>query len=364
MNFRNLLPNKSVRILVVIAGSAVLVYTVLRLIIFDTDPLTSLFQPIYHTYLLFPEWIANMLYKAVDAGVYIRNHQMIFDTMESYHLAYAEFTESLPRYMLYKRWSILILAVIWINFSPIKRKLIFTIAFTGTHVISVVGGLFLLGVIGPRVIDEHTTFHLTPTLFGNLVMFVFLMIWVFFNKTEIRNTVQKLGIDIDISDRRIHEVIILLFFFLILGKVLIPFLAFKPYVIFLLEITRGISFLLGHDGYIAGDQLIGADGALALAKHCLGLMTMYLFAALIYLTRPKEPTSFTWLYMLVGLVLIFISNIIRLVLVFVVAQGENGFQRASMHHEIYNIGIYVVIFGMWVLWVELLRRKAKTEDDF
>jgi exosortase/archaeosortase family protein len=361
LNFRNIIPNnKAVRIIVVIAASALLVYVVLRLTIFDTDPLASFSQPIYRTYLLFPEWIANTLFKALDAGVYIRDHQMIFDSKEAYHLAYSKFTENLPRYMLYKRWSVLILAVIWINFSSIKRKLIFTTIFIGTHVISVVGLLFLLGFIGPRVIDEHTTFHLTPTLIGNLVMFVFLMVWVFLNKVEIRNAVQKLGIDIEISDKRIHEVLFLLFFFLILGKVLIPFLAFKPYVIFLLEVTRGISSFIGHDGYILGDQLIGADGALALAKHCLGLKTMYLFAALVYLTRPKETTSFTWLYMLSGLVLIFISNIIRLVLVFVVAQGENGFQRASMHHEIYNIGIYVVIFGMWVLWVELLRRKAKT----
>ena len=48
---------------------------------------------------------------------------------------------------------------------------------------------------------------------------------------------------------------------------------------------------------------------------------------------------------------------------FVVAQGENGFERASRHHEIYNVGIYLVIFFMWVFWVELMRRKELPKDN-
>jgi exosortase/archaeosortase family protein len=357
LDFRILSGNRQIRFFLLITGVTVLAYVVLRLTIFDSDPLLPFIQSVYHTYLLIPEWIANMVFRIANAGVYIEDHQMVFDSTGYYHQRYSTFIEDLPRYMLYKRWSLLVLAVIWMNFYSFKRKIIFSLAFICVHVIAAVSTLYLLGVVGPRIIHEDTPFHLTPTLIGNLVMFTLLLVWVFLNKTVIRNTLTKVGIQIDISDRRIHEALILLFFFLVLGKVLIPFLAFKPYVLFLLEITRGISSLLGHEGYIAGDQLVGSDGALALAKHCLGLKTMYLFAALIFLTRPAYKQISTWFYLLAGLVLIFISNIARLVLVFVVAQGENGFERASMHHEIYNVGIYLIIFGMWVFWVEMLRRK-------
>jgi exosortase/archaeosortase family protein len=263
---------------------------------------------------------------------------------------------------MHKRWSLVVLASIWLVIVPVKRKVWFTVLFVLVHLLSVVTGLYLMGVAGPKLVDEDTSFFLSPTLAGNLFLFVLLLNWVFFNKQEIRTTIQKTGIRVNMTNRRINEILISLFFLLLLRDYLIPFPEYKPYVRLILEITQWISSLFGFDGYIVGDQLIGSDGALALAKHCLGFMTMYVFASMVYLTRPGHMTATAWWVITGGTILIFISNIARLVLVFIVAQGENGYERASMHHEIYNVGIYIFIFMMWVAWFELLRRK-KSETE-
>ena len=84
---------------------------------------------------------------------------------------------------------------------------------------------------------------------------------------------------------------------------------------------------------------------------------------MVYLTRPGHLARISWIFIVAGTIFIFISNIARLVLVFVVAQGVNGYQRASMHHEIYNIGIYIFIFMMWVAWFEMIRRRSEKVNN-
>jgi exosortase/archaeosortase family protein len=341
-----------------------LFYFLLRLFVLETDPLIPLLNSIYRTYLLLPEWIANAFFNLLDAGVSIENHILMYENTGPYQESYATFIDNWPKYLMHKRWSLLLLVVIWSIITSVRRKIRFTALFIMVHIVSVVAGLYLIGVTGPKIVDENTSFFLSPTLAGNLLMFILLLLWAFKNKQEISTTFQKLGIKIEISDRKIHEILLLLFFFFILRDYLIPFLAFKPYVNFFLEVTRGISSLFGHNGNILGVHLIGANGALALAKHCLGFMTMYVFVSVVYFTRPNNMVRITWLFIAGGSILIFLSNIARLVLVFVIAQGENGYHRASMHHEVYNIGVYIFIFLMWVVWFEKIRKKNSKIDNY
>jgi exosortase/archaeosortase family protein len=337
-----------------------IVYLLLRLLIFDEDPLIPLLNSLYYTYLLVPEWVADGLFSILNAGVTIEDHRLVYDNIGIYQESYAIFIDAWPKYLLHKRWVLLILLVIWINFSPVKRKMLFSGAFIIVHIVAVVAGLYLMGVLGPNIVDESTKYFLSPTLAGNMLLFSFLLFWVFFNKGEIRNTFSILGINGTISDSRINETLAALFFLFILRDFFIPYFEYKPYVAFLLEITQMISFSFGFEGVIIGDHLVGANGALALAKYCLGFMTMYVFGSLIFLTRPNSYQIKTWLFIGVGMVVIFLSNIVRLVLVFIIAQGENGYNRASLHHEIYNVGIYIFIFVLWVIWVEKIRNRTNS----
>lgn len=360
MNFRSIINNTAIRIaaITIIAGG--LIYLTLRMTIFEKDPILLLLNSVYNHYLALPEWIANQVFIFQDTGVQIRDHQFVFEQEGIFHTRYNRFIENWQSFLMYKRWSALILVLIWVNYSSIKRRILQSALFMLIHLIAVVLGLLMIGLIGPKMIQNFQLNYFSPTLAGNFVMLLLFSVLLHSNKHVIKFSVEKLGLNINLSNRRMNEVIVLLVFLMLLRDYLIPFIEYRPYVLFLLEVSRSISSVFGYEGYIVGDQLIGADGALALSKHCLGFMTTYLFAAMVYVTRPPGNLLFTLKYLLFGVTLIFLSNIARLVLVFIVAQGQNGYHRASVHHDVYNVGIYILIFGMWVVWFEMQRKRSAT----
>lgn len=358
MDFRSIISNITFRIFALTIVVSGIIYLLLRLTLFDQDPLLPLLNDLYYHYLLIPEWIANQIFVAREAGVLIRDHQFVFEVEGTYQLRYSRFIDDWQKFLLHKRWSALILLLIWGNFSTWRRKVSQSLVFLVTHLFAVFLGLLLIGILGPKMIHDFRWDYFSPTLAGNFVMLILFSVILISNKGAIRHAIDKLGIRINVTDRKMNEIIVLLLFLMVLRDYLIPFIEYRPYVLFLLEISRLISSMFGYEGYIVGDQLVGATGALALSKHCLGFMTIYLFAAMVYLTRPGSNPLFTLKFIFIGFTFIFISNIARLVLVFIVAQGENGFHRASVHHEVYNAGIYVLIFGLWVVWFEILRKRS------
>ncbi|MCF8380688.1 MAG: exosortase/archaeosortase family protein [Bacteroidales bacterium] len=360
MNIKNPFKNKAFKLSLIIAAILSLVYLVLRLAFFPSDPVLPFFNTVYLQYLYLPEALANQLFKLSDAGVIIKDHVFIFEGESVYQLARNNFFDNWQKFLLNKNWSLLILVLVWGTISPIKKKIIFSFLFLITHYFSVVSGMYLLGVTGPVLYEIKPSFFLSPTLIGTFLMYSLLSVWLFVSKNEILNTLQKIKINIKITNRKIIEILILFFFLLLLRSFVIAFFDFPHYVNFLLAITREISSIFGYYGYINGDQLIGENGALALSKHCLGFMSMFLFAALVYLTRLKNKRV-TWIFMLSGLGAIFLSNLIRLIAIFIVAQGENGFERANRHHEVYNVVIYVLIFVLWVVWFEFFVLKGRRE---
>ena len=362
MNLNEILRKKAVKYIIFITGFLSIIYIVLRLTVFETDPVVPLLSRIYRYYLYLPENLTNLIFRAGKGGVLIRDHTFIFEIQTGYQDAYAEFLSNWPRYLLYRTWSLLILVIIWGTITSTRKKLIFSMVFILAHIIAVISGLYLLGVTGPAVYEFKPKFFLSPTLIGTLIMYILLATWLLTSKDEILFTIQKSGIKIKLADRKMYEILGLFLFFLALRSFIIPFFEFKPYVNFLLETTRSITVRFGQDGIISGDQLIGENGTLAVSKHCLGFMSMFLFASMVYLTRISNKQ--TWIYIITGLIFLLILNITRLILLFIMVQGEDGVARATYHHEIYNMVIYVIIFVMWIVWFEFfLRKRMKKGKD-
>jgi len=334
-----------------------LTYILFRLTNFDERFIRPALSSIYELYLFLPQFLANGLFSLVQADAHLSELQFIFKDPHYFHVEYSQYIEQWSSFFLYKRWSLLLLVLIWFVRSTLKRKVIYTGLFLIFHIISVTGGLFLLGFIGPAIIDESTSFFLSPTLLGNFVLFSFLLIWLLGHRNFIRSMVSGLGIRFELSDRWFYELVILLFFFFILRDFFIPYFTFSPYVSFLLEIVQFVVSQKDFSSYIDRDHLFGPFGAMAVSKHCLGFLTFYLYAAMIYLTRPRNNHKWTRYYVSGGLLILFAFNLLRLILVFLIAQGENGYARASLHHEIYNVVIYIVVFIMWIIWFEFILSK-------
>jgi len=85
-------------------------------------------------------------------------------------------------------------------------------------------------------------------------------------------------------------------------------------------------------------------------KSCLGLNTMLLFASLVFITGENSLKS--WIYILSGLVILNITNIMRLVLLFMHIQKHGTYVGLVDYHDLYDYVIYGIVFILWVIWFE------------
>jgi len=311
-------------------------------------------------YIFLPEQLAELFFTSANASAVLENHALVFSDSDYYYRQYAHIIEDWTNFLLYKRWCILILAVICFTSAEWKKKIRFLLIFLLVHQLAIAGGLYLLGILLPKLYNTPSDTYLSPTLFGNLCMFILFSIWSIRNRQGLQLSLERLNIRIKLSRRTLREILLALFLFFILREFIVPFFPFKPYVNLLLMITKEIAGLFGFIGEIDGEELIGEYGLLGLSKHCLGFKTMYIFGSLVFLTRPSGKANTTWIFIFSGMTFLMVLNIARLAILFMIVQGPNGEQRANLHHEIYNVIIYIAIFLLWVLWYErFIRKKEK-----
>lgn len=316
-----------------------------------TDPQIPSINKAYNAYLNPAEQAANFIFKQINCESRIYHHKFENIGNVEYLYTYSSLVTNWTRYLLYKNWIVLIITLIWITRAPLITRIISSIIFFCIHFLSVIGGLFILGYLAPAIFEIKQRYTLSPSLFGTIFMYIFLSVWLVRYKDEVILFFRRIKIDVQVSRGILNEILIILFLFLILRSFIIAFFDFKYYVHFLLGITKMISSVFNFHGYIYGDQLIGDSGALALSKHCLGFLTMFVFAAPVYLTK-KVNNKKKWKYIILGLLIIFFLNILRLTGVFIVAQLENGIEKANIHHEVYNVIIYIFVLIGWVIWYE------------
>jgi len=351
MNILNSFSHKPLKNGFSILISLVLIYVILGLFIFPNELGFSILGRLSQEYQNLVKEIGNRLFNYIDAGVIIKDQELVFFNNSSYQLSNYNSLSNWPKALLFRNWSILVMATIWLTGSPIRKKVLFSSLFLITHLISVVSGLYLLGIAGPALYNYKPDFILYPTIAGTFTMFGLLALWLKNSKNEIQRLLQKIKINNTLSDRKINEILIVFFFFLLLRSFIVPFFDFKPYANFLLVATNLIASIFDYNGIIEDVYLTGENGAIFIDKGCMAFVSLFVFAAIVYLTRLKNDKS-TWLYIVFGLFALQIINILRLTALFIVVQGENGFVRATKHHEIYNIIIYVIIFVLWVVWFE------------
>jgi exosortase/archaeosortase family protein len=265
-------------------------------------------------------------------------------------------------YVMFKKWSAIILLAIWIIPSKLNRKLIFTGILAVTHFISMISGLLILTLIGPAIYNSGTLSQLYPNIIGELVMITVLIIWIRINQQKIETILGKIKFNVKLSNRKFVEITVIVYVFSFLNNFIIPYFNFHSYVHFLLSVTKFAVSLLGYRSTIDGPYLIGDGGTLFMAKWCLGFLTMFVFASLIYITGKENKAK--WVYIISGLVFLHIVNIIRLATLYIFVQNNDS-QLASDHHDIYNLIFYAIIFILWIIWFEkfALKKKFKTNKS-
>ena len=88
---------------------------------------------------------------------------------------------------------------------------------------------------------------------------------------------------------------------------------------------------------------------LAVYEGCNGLNTMIIFVAFIIAFGPINKKL--WWFIPVGLLIIHLSNLLRITLLFFVAEYRPDFMY-FIHKYVFTAILYLVIFLLWVWWVK------------
>lgn len=350
-------------ILLLSIGILLIISLLIFLFIFDEKKIILLITDTFlNWYLSAAESVANVIIKIMTKGVSIENHEIIFTSYSQYFEKNRIILENWTEYLLYKKWSAFLLLSFWLVRSSVKKKIKFTFLLFFTHFLAVVSGLILVAGIGPLLINPESLSELRPNTIGTIAMVILFAVWVKASKTDIQATLKIIKINFKFSDVKINEILIVFFLYILLLNFFVPYINYYLYIEFLLQATKSMVTVLDYHAEINGPYLSGTNGGtLFMAKWCLGLITMFVFASMVYLTRRDNKTC--GIFIFVGIIILHILNIVRLSLLFIFVQNHDDSELIMDHHDIYNIVVYLVIFALWIIWIEKfssIKRKKKT----
>ena len=326
----------------------IIIYSAFSIFIFKSDPILHLVHTFFEFQLRLAENFAQLLIRAWGFEVSFINHEIFFSHSPEYYSVNEYILKDWTKYLLFKKWGVFILFLIWIIKSPLKNKIINTGLLYLIYYISVVSALLILTVIAPSIVNIESENRLHANIFGSLLMMTFLVLWMKNNKQEIHNSLRKLGIKSKkwIIDSR--ELIIVIFIFYILNALIIPLFSFSIYSQIITTLTEKILNVLNFEVLAEGIYLHGENESLEILKSCLGLKTILLFTLVIYITGNSKKK---WVFIISGFFILNIVNIIRLVVLFNYVQ-KNGDYRLDHFHDLYTYIVYAIVFILWIVWFE------------
>ncbi len=351
MKLKQLLVNKLYRRLVIILGALLIVILGLRIAGIDSHALAGLIEVLMGPYLFLVESVANFFIGIIVDGVSIQDHVILNNTYEAYFAKNEDLVTNWRTYLLFLKWTAFLLFSIWIIKTDLKRKLLFSGLLVLVHFFAVSSGLIMLAAIGPKIVIVESLSQLRPHLPGALAMFGLFALWIRKNRAEIALTIKIVLPKAKIDDKKVRELMVIFLIFILLKSFLIPYFPFYTYIDMLLTLTQALVGAFGFNSEINGPYLIGdSGGTLFMAKWCLGFITMFVFSSVVYVTRRNNRSA--WIFILSGVVVLHIFNIIRLAVLFIFVQSHDDSQLVMDHHDLYSIVVYLLIFLMWIFWFE------------
>lgn len=352
MGLNKFLNNKKIIYLLITGILLIIIYQAFRIfVIHEQDPRMLLAGTLLKPYLSMAEFLAKNVIKLIVDGATIHNHKIVFTIYPEYFQKHKDLIENWPKYLFNWKWSLFLLIAFWLLQSSQKKKIVYTIFLLFTHFFAVVSGLIMLGGIGPLLVNSESQSLVRPNAIGAIAFFGLFAIWVKNSMHEIQLRLKKVNINLILNRKKINEILVVFFLSILLRNIIVPYIDYSAYTSLLLKATKSIVHLFGFQAEINGPFLTGANGGtLFMAKWCLGFLTMFIFAAMVYLTRRDTKT--TWIYILLGLIVLHLLNIARLSLLFIFVQYHDDSKLIMDHHDMYNTVVYLVIFILWIVWFE------------
>jgi exosortase/archaeosortase family protein len=356
MNIRNTIKRKALIIPYIIVLTLVLIYVALSLFIFDTDPLVSLLGRLTDTYLLFQEGIANQYLRWAGSGVHVQQHLVMLDGAGY---------ETVRSGTLMRKWILLLGLITWLTPASLRNKLLFSGIILVVNFIMTPVTIAIQAHLSAHGTDMYSHTRISRT-WAHLLNMTLLFVWLRNNRETCWKLLSRTRLDGDLIKRKTTSIVMVSYVNLILGYFILGCFEFTPWVNFLFNSSHKILSWFNIDSVVESHMLIGEKGSLSMLKSCLGLNTLLLFASLVFITGENSLRS--WIYILSGLLILNLTNIMRLVLLFMHIQKHGTYVGLIDYHDLYDYVIYGIAFILWVIWFEkfsppgLLRKRSAVDQ--
>ena len=126
------------------------------------------------------------------------------------------------------------------------------------------------------------------------------------------------------------------------------------------HVARVTAWLLETMGYaisLSADNVVRHDNNVAVhvVWACTGLKQAYIFVCIIAFYRGTLKNKL-W-FIPLGLLVVYLFNIFRIVAITALIK-ENPEWFYILHEHVFKYLFYVIIFGMWILWEEVVSKKT------
>ncbi len=330
--------NKKVRTWGLLLGLAAIVF-LLILILWGYIPFMTWVNHLQDTYLTMIGHIANSFFNRTGTGIEIQDHQVVYSGQVMHEFAW----------IAYKKWAVGLLFLFWITPAPVFRRILFSM---GVLLANFLGSLLDVILTSYSLLLGSTEYNAsligyTPHL---LLLLTLMTAWIWRERKTILQVFNYIRISPGIIENKLPALFAIIFIYAVMSNFLLGYFRYTAWISFLFHSSAGILKLIGYTVSVDSHNLIGQNGSIYMAKPCLGLSTMVLFASIVYITGRKDRSR--WYYILFGVVFLNLVNILRFVFLFIHIQKHGDYTLTMDLHDMFKYITYAIVFILWVFWFE------------
>lgn len=344
MNAKRFIQGRKTKVLLTLFLILLLAYLAIKFIFPGTDPLFSVLSFITHPVLLLIDKFSNIIFHWTGYALTIQNHSILMNGIP---------VGGFSTQIMYKKVTVFCILILWLTRASIQKRVAFTTIYLVLGFLSASAYNIALAIEITDVSQSSPIMSVVFTLVF-ICMNTTVLIWYLINRKawiENRSGSSRIG---TLLEKKLPDIIKVVYVYAIILFSL-GFFDFDLLISFILGSSQKIAGLLGHDAYIEMNNLIGNNGSVSLARSCLGILTMFLFAAVVYLSGNEKRRG--WGFIFIGLIVLIFANIVRIVLVFLHLQKYGDYMLTMDVHDLYNYATYVLVFILWVIWFEFCNRR-------
>lgn len=264
---------------------------------------------------------------------------------------------------LLKKWTVFLFLMIWLTPAIFNKKIYASLIVLPLYFFVVTCNLFSIVYLCDLGFSQEDARSLGIAV-SVFMYLIFILLWIRRNPEIFTKLARYFKIDLDYIKRK-YNVLITFLFLLTAVELILGLFEFRPWITFLFTTSQKIINLYHYNSIVESFYLLGDWGNIYMAKGCLGIRTMFLFAMFIFLTGENVKRKI--LFISIGVILINIANILRFVYLFIFIQNHNVSELRYDIHDVFNVVVYAIVFVLIIIWLEwftdiwpYIKTKSKT----